>query len=397
MRSFARATALAVVVTALASAVGAAGLAVAGRQSDAIALLSAAFVMLITLVVLGFVVLWRGVRRSDKTHRLLRQRSLQLLAASRQHASDHERVAGLVQAKVSSLPAELAREMDIRHKEALTALSIIETQIQDLRRSTEGFRQEIESAIGVSNLAALVQELGARLNTVRELVEALHRDLVRDVKDAISKHGKTVEDTIRLTSGLPLSAPLPSLGGWAIAPDLAIELVRLIIREQPRTILELGSGSSTVVMAYAIRINGTGHLWTVDHDPQFLQRTVEELEVHGLADLVTPILAPLVPMSLGDETWHWYQLDPSVLPSQVDLLLVDGPPAGRSRNRFPAVPMLRSLLSNDAIVVVDDTKRDDDLANVRRWSELFPEFTVSLVDLERGAAIMRLRGGTHGG
>ena len=54
-------------------------------------------------------------------------------------------------------------------------------------------------------------------------------------------------------------------------------LYRLIRRHRPQTVLEFGSGCTTVVMAYALRDNESGHLYSVESDPRWCSVTVDML------------------------------------------------------------------------------------------------------------------------
>jgi hypothetical protein len=73
----------------------------------------------------------------------------------------------------------------------------------------------------------------------------------------------------------------------------------------------------------------------------------------------------------------------------IDLLFVDGPPkATGPQARFPAIPVLLSQLSDDALIVLDDTAREDERAISDRWvAEYAVERTVRR--FEKGARIFR--------
>jgi hypothetical protein len=88
----------------------------------------------------------------------------------------------------------------------------------------------------------------------------------------------------------------------------------------------------------------------------------------------------------------WYDraaLD--AVPDQVELLLVDGPPAGEveiERSRYPALPELRGRLVPGATVILDDALRPGEAWALGRWrAELGFEYEL---DRATGIAIGRL-------
>jgi hypothetical protein len=67
-------------------------------------------------------------------------------------------------------------------------------------------------------------------------------------------------------------------------------------------------------------------VYSLEHDPISAAETRAMLADHGLDDWATVIDAPLVPVTLGGETFRWY--DDSGLKGlkAIDMLVIDGPP-----------------------------------------------------------------------
>jgi len=88
----------------------------------------------------------------------------------------------------------------------------------------------------------------------------------------------------------------------------------------------------------------------------------------------------------------WYDLAAlDAVPDQVELLLVDGPPAGEveiERSRYPALPELRARLAAGATVILDDALRAGEAWALERWREDLG-FSYEL-DRAAGIAIGRL-------
>ena len=64
------------------------------------------------------------------------------------------------------------------------------------------------------------------------------------------------------------SEDAPPLRGWATSPDVLLRLHTHIMATRPQVIVEFGSGASTLVIADALRQNGTGKLISIEHSGQ---------------------------------------------------------------------------------------------------------------------------------
>ena len=210
----------------------------------------------------------------------------------------------------------------------------------------------------------------------------------------LSEH---IQDLQFLQSQLDLRKPLPYLTGWSASPALASRLHSLIVERRPLSVLELGSGVSTIVMAYAVEKNGVGHVVSIDHDEAYAQKTKAELKRHGLDHAATVVYAPLV--SIGTNGSHgthgtpqlWYDLSRVSDLASVDLLVVDGPPRHTGKDaRLPAVELLKSQLSSDCVVVIDDANRSCEMNSVKAWSQLCDPTLNEDIPCEKGVSVRYL-------
>jgi predicted O-methyltransferase YrrM len=190
---------------------------------------------------------------------------------------------------------------------------------------------------------------------------------------------------------LPLTRPLPATRGMAAAPDLLVLLVSLIDERRPSVVFEVGSGVSTLVIAARLKALGSGSIVTLEHEPAFAERTRRELGLHGLADVASVVDAPLGDVRVADATWRWYRPPADSLPASIDLLFVDGPPGNVGElARYPALPLLRDRITPGAVIVMDDVIRPDEELIARRWQADVPGSELELLDLESGAAVLRM-------
>ena len=242
---------------------------------------------------------------------------------------------------------------------------IIEVSMSQTTSSVDGLRSSIG---GVAND---VTALGQDLQTARREIAAEARRGNQLVTAQSGRLYGQVDGLAALYAMLRPDGALPALfEEWAIGADLAAHLVRHVFRRRPSTIVELGSGSSTVILAMACERVGHGHVLAIEHDQKYATRTADMVASAGLSDWVTIAVAPLENQSIGDRTYPWYRLEDVDVPEQIGMLLVDGPPGSTGPEaRFPAVPMLRDRLDENSVVFLDDARRDDEAGIVRRWCE----------------------------
>jgi predicted O-methyltransferase YrrM len=181
--------------------------------------------------------------------------------------------------------------------------------------------------------------------------------------------------------------PLPALRGWAMSPDSLLPLVLTVVEARPRHVVELGSGASTVVLAYALRKSGKGKLVSFEHDSRFAAITNKLVHDHRLTGVARVVEAPLA----GEGPWYDRAIVARNAPAKIDLLVVDGPPAGPGDEvRYPAAPCLLPRLSENGLIVMDDAARDGERAVLARWERDFA-LESRLIPTEKGLAVLRRR------
>jgi predicted O-methyltransferase YrrM len=157
-----------------------------------------------------------------------------------------------------------------------------------------------------------------------------------------------------------------------------------VVLSARRCVVELGSGTSTVLLARLLRERwprGEHRQVAVEHDPAWARWVTEQLAREDLADRTTVLHVPLAPHRHGQDGLPWYDddrlqagLDAALGGEAVDLLVVDGPPADTTETvlaRFPALPVLHDRLAPGATVVLDDVERPGEQEVLRRWEGEF--------------------------
>ena len=224
----------------------------------------------------------------------------------------------------------------------------------------------------IDRIDLAIRALAANSGAIRTETETLFRQ---------------VQALLALERKLDLREALPLMRGWVGSPDFLLFMADEIRRRRPNTILECGSGVSTLVCARMLQKNGCGGVVSLEHDPVYADATRRLLAEYGLSDWATVVLAPL---STGESCSPWYSVD--ALPKAmggIDLLIVDGPPSTVGPlARYPALPALTSRLSPHAVVIVDDANRRDEREMLRLWAYEFPEFSQHDAECEKGCVIL---------
>lgn len=213
-----------------------------------------------------------------------------------------------------------------------------------------------------------------------------HEELIR----AQNQTYRQIESLMNLQQELGLRHPLPPMRGWAVSPDFANLIVSVIRDLKPARVLDVGSGVSTIVAAYALKVYGDGRIVALEHQPAYAALVREELSRHGLTDRARVMDAPLKEIRLGDDAWRWYASEAADQEGEWDLVIVDGPPANtQTMARYPALPVLFKRLSRKAVILLDDASRAEERKIVERWAREFPDVQVEWKETERGAVILR--------
>ena len=180
---------------------------------------------------------------------------------------------------------------------------------------------------------------------------------------------------------LKLSAPLPPSRGWAASPDFLLTLAHVTKRVKPRLTVELGSGTSTLVLAKS----GAKKIVSLDHSVEFGTQTREMLLSHGVRGVDIRI-HELETYSRG---YKWYAKTTLKGLAKIDLLVIDGPPSSTNPDaRYPALEHLVPLLSPRATVILDDVYRDEERKLADAIVKALPNHVLKILSHEKGTAVI---------
>lgn len=185
-------------------------------------------------------------------------------------------------------------------------------------------------------------------------------------------------DVIGLSALEALAGPYVPWSQWSLRPAAVATLVNAVLVGGLETVVELGSGASTVYLGRALRETG-GSLVSFEEDAGWAEAIGSLIERDSLSGVVTIVHAPLEALARpptsewpanGPTAWYSERVVRDNLADGIELLLVDGPAAGDSPDelvRLPAVPLLSASLSDEFTIVLDDLDREAERKIIALW------------------------------
>ena len=166
---------------------------------------------------------------------------------------------------------------------------------------------------------------------------------------------------------------LPNLGSWKADTGLLTLLIDHILTQKPRLVVEFGTGTSTLIIARALQKASGCTLISFDQHADFVDATRQWLADYGLeADLRS------VPLRVSPQGWPGLWYDHGALPSEIDLLVIDGPPWTIHPFTRGAAETLFDLLAPGGTIIIDDAARPGERLIARKWRQLHPDMNFRL-------------------
>lgn len=244
--------------------------------------------------------------------------------------------------------------------------------------------------LGLAALGAITLH---KVRRIHQMQFSIQLDLTA-IRQEVETQYRQLEALAALNRLLRLEIPLPALRGWAGSPDFLLILAEHVLTAHPERILECSSGASTLTLARCLELVGSGHVFSLEHDPVYARRTRAALVRRSLDRWATVVDAPLTALD-GSGSQPWYST--AALPDDAgpfDMLVIDGPPQSTAPlARRPALPMLWPRLVPDCVTFLDDADRPDEKTAVAGWLEQYPDLEASRLEAEKGCARISRRSG----
>ena len=178
-----------------------------------------------------------------------------------------------------------------------------------------------------------------------------------------------------------------------LPPENTLTVCQQIMYRRPKKILEIGSGSSTLLMARCLGLleGADRSILSLEHVAYWQEDSARKIEHAGLGHVAQVVHAPI--REYKEISSRWY--DVAQIPDDAgpfDLVLVDGPEGGSKDPlaRYGVFPLLRDRLAPGAVLLLDDGLRDGEAEAVRRWQALEPKLKVSFARSRNGMWVVEL-------
>ncbi len=213
----------------------------------------------------------------------------------------------------------------------------------------------------------------------------LYHKIRRDLRDQQRKN--QAYQMLMLT--LETDRPLPYMSDWSATPELSLAVCDEILHNEPDCVVELGSGTTTLITAMSLKKIGKGKVWAFDHQKEYVERTKLQLQRQKLTEWAVVHHAPLTTVESEVGKSPWYDLEGKIPDRKVGLLIIDGPPVKTAKlARFPALPMLWERLAESAVIILHDTHRPEESEVIKRWQEKYDKLQCINIDSEKGISVL---------
>jgi hypothetical protein len=334
--------------------------------------------------------------------------------------------------------SEKIRQLSLENDELKKGTRKLEAQndqLMDQLRNQDSHFQELKE-----NTQKLRELNGQIMEDLRNSIEGKAEDAKDDLIGKIKRHVtqqhtntvRQIESYLNIKSYLRDGELMPSLHGWPVSADFAQYVFELLNMNKYDLIIEFGSGSSTVLLAKALRnqtadtsdshhksdLTQSNFDWSkfnfsdlhkpivsFDHHPKWLGITEKAITSSRLTDFVDLILAPLTDYSFDNLNHFKYyschdklaEISRTMRSSKQRILaLVDGPPGDTCKHaRFPAAPILLEIFHEHSIdILMDDYFRKEEKEIVELWCEILDrkqrEYDKQVLSFEKGACLLSI-------
>ena len=176
---------------------------------------------------------------------------------------------------------------------------------------------------------------------------------------------------------------------WSLNHEAINLLHQRVLQIRPDSVLEFGSGVSTVVFSYLLRqhfADDAVRVISVEQNADFAARTEALLARAGSRKTVQFEFPGMAHQAFEGEPVSSYDLGDEILGRvfsaiQPSLIFIDGP-FGMGPVRGPVLPRILPYLTRPTTVILDDALRDNEMKILEAWAAL-PGVSVKGISLIR--------------
>jgi hypothetical protein len=164
-------------------------------------------------------------------------------------------------------------------------------------------------------------------------------------------------------------------------------LLRCLDSVRPKSVLELGSGQTTKILARYFHDSEGVYVCTLEHDEDWARRLRPLITANGHChDYRCAPLEPseiVLPEDGRKVSVRWYRMTADLLERRFSLLIVDGPnTSGTELTRLGVLSHLPDLLTESFVVIFDDTERRAELLLAKQMGVLLRQAGIPFIRFE---------------
>lgn len=197
-------------------------------------------------------------------------------------------------------------------------------------------------------------------------------------------------DKLQATDSSDLRPPLSrllegiELGGWSLDSSSFNVLWHIVEQENPSTILEFGSGVSSLVLGHWVAQSPDRFLVSLEQDSAEAKRQTSRLAARNLSDQCVVVHAPTRENGRYEIDHHC--LSQVLGDRHIDLVFIDGP-AGPPGCRDSTLSAVVDYCRRGARWVLDDAFRDGEIGILRSWSRVSGISIEGIIPIGTGLAV----------
>lgn len=176
-------------------------------------------------------------------------------------------------------------------------------------------------------------------------------------------------------------------------------LVNDIVINGRESIIEFGSGISTIIFGRLCKINKlNAKLYSIDDNEGWYTIMKDKIKDENLEDYITLIYAPLTDVTINLPSAHslkWYNtqiLNRELGDKTFDMALTDGPMAYLKeieRSRYPALPYLKDRLRENYSIFLHDSNREGEISIIKDWQKVLDTANIRFTEKLAGFIVGR--------
>ncbi len=176
---------------------------------------------------------------------------------------------------------------------------------------------------------------------------------------------------------------LSHTGDWSLDAGLLVHITEVLHNIERPTIIEFGTGYGSKILA-KLCANRGGRLIGVEHDPQWHQIVLSEIQSNQLQEHATLQLCPLKQMYLNGIPSMFYDLSWLHPEQKFDVVIIDGPPGSTcALARLCGYPILAAQLHAHSRIYLDDYDRRDERKIVSLWKSWVPKLQSKILRFQK--------------